>query len=88
MNTLNFKHIGKTLISVSLGIALISACTAEKKTSAKTLNSENQTWQKESSRETKKHLKSVKVKRKELEQYQPSASLYKKPKSGKRKKHF
>ncbi|WP_156026848.1 hypothetical protein [Sporocytophaga myxococcoides] len=88
MNTLNFKYLGKTLISLSLGIVLISACTAEKKSSAKTLNSENQTWQKESSRETKKHLKSVKVKRKELEQYQPSASLYKKPKSGKRKKHF
>ncbi|GAL86234.1 hypothetical protein MYP_3463 [Sporocytophaga myxococcoides] len=88
MNLLYFKFIGKTLILFSLGIVLVSACSSEKKTSAKTLNSENHTWQKESNRETKKHLKSVKNKRKELEQYQPSASLYKKPKNGKRKRHF
>lgn len=88
MNILQFNFIGKTLILFSLGIVLVSGCTSEKKSSAKTLNSENQTWKKESSRETKKHLKSVKSKRKELEQYQPSASLYKKPKNGKRKRHF
>jgi len=84
----NVRHITITLIVFLLSIVLLSACTVEKKSTAKTLNRENQLWQKESTRETKKHLKSVKTKRKELEKYQPSASLNKKSKNNKRKKHF